>query len=129
MGIESYIIWVGPIYEEEKIAPWMLSSHIFCYPANIGLSIMHAFGYGLPVVTDDNYEAHNPEIWSLKTGTNGFVYRKGDASDFVEKIIGLKEDPVLRQKISQEALKTVKLYNIEEMVKGFSKAIIYSAKQ
>ena len=127
-GIANHIIWTGSIYEEEKIAPWMLSSHIFCYPANIGLSIMHAFGYGLPVVTDNNYVAHNPEIWSLKSGTNGLVYRKNDVCDFAEKIIELKENNLLRQEMSHAALKTVDHYNIEEMVKGFSKAIIYSAK-
>ena len=40
---------LGSIYDEIELAPWFLTADAFVYPENIGLSILHAFGYGLPV--------------------------------------------------------------------------------
>ncbi|MBD3306946.1 glycosyltransferase, partial [candidate division KSB3 bacterium] len=51
MGEGDAIIFAGAIYEEEKLAPYMLSAAVFAFPKYIGLSLMHAFGYGLPVIT------------------------------------------------------------------------------
>src|SRR5208282_324450 len=70
LGIEGRIIFAGAIYEESRLAPWMLSAALFCYPTNIGLSLLHAFGYGLPAVTSDNRRAQNPEIEALVPRVN-----------------------------------------------------------
>lgn len=126
LGVADRIIWTDAIYDENIIAPWMLSSHLFCYPANIGLSIMHAFGYSLPVITDNNYKAHNPEIWSFIDKTNGLAYEAGNAEDLAEKILCLYHNSALRLELSKQALLTViNTYNADRMVDGFISAINY----
>jgi glycosyltransferase involved in cell wall biosynthesis len=87
---------------------------------------MHAFGYSLPVITNDNFESHGPEIWSFSDGFNGLSYRQGDVSDFSNKIVRLFNEPELRLRLSQNAKRTVvEKYTIEKMADGFIDAINY----
>ncbi|AFH49125.1 Glycosyltransferase [Ignavibacterium album JCM 16511] len=130
MGISDKIKWTDAIYDEYSIAPWMLSSNVFCYPENVGLSLIHAFGYGLPAITNNLYFKHGPEIWALKDGINGLTFRKNDFKDLARQIIRLYKDEDLRKKLSNHALETVKEnYNLAKMVDGFLKAINYAIKK
>ena len=51
LDVEQYVRWLGSIYDEAQLAPWFLTADAFVYPGAIGLSVLHAMGYGLPVVT------------------------------------------------------------------------------
>lgn len=116
--------FLGPIYDEQKLAPWLLSAELFCYPANIGLSILHAFGYGLPVVTSDRTSAQNPEIVSLRHDENGLIYEDGRADRLAQAIGRVLDDPSLRARLSQEAYKTAtQTFSLERMVDGMEAAV------
>ncbi len=120
LGQGRHIIFTGAIYNESELAPWMLSATLFCYPVNIGLSILHAFGFGLPVVTSDDIGSHNPEIEALQPGANGLLYRDGDVEDLVAKWNKLMDKPVVRQQLSAAALRQVQEnYTLPRMVQGF----------
>lgn len=126
LGVEKKIIWTGAIYEEEQIAPWMLSSKIFCHPAYMGLSIMHAFGYGLPVVAGNNIMGHGPEVYALKNGQNGKFFQQNSPQELAKVICGLLKDTGKLAFMTREATKTVEQdYNIFKMVDGFEAAIHY----
>ncbi|MHC5004251.1 MAG: glycosyltransferase, partial [Planctomycetota bacterium] len=85
LDISDHVTFAGPIYDDDALAPWMLSAAVFGYPVNIGLSIMHAFGYGLPVVTSADMRSHGPEIEALEPGHTGLLYRDGDARDMAAR--------------------------------------------
>jgi glycosyltransferase involved in cell wall biosynthesis len=120
LGIQSRTIFAGRIYDESRLAPWMLSSALFCYPINVGLSLLHAFGYGLPAVTSDNRMAQNPEIEALVPDGNGLEYRDGDLQDMVRQCARILRDPDLRLRLAESALHTaVQLYSMDQMVDGF----------
>ena len=128
LGLQDHIRLLGPIYDEAKLAPWFVSAEAFVYPAAIGLSLLHAFGYGLPVVTDDAAAGHNPEIIAFdpKEGPNqnGLAYRKGDPVHFAETLERLLDNEQLRHKLSRNALATVEeRYNVPAMVDGMEAAI------
>lgn len=126
LGISEYIIWTGAIYNEINIAPWMLSSKLFCYPSNVGLSLMHAFGYGLPAITDNEFKKHGPEIWALVEGYNGLTFTTYDKDALALKIIKLYKDEVMREELSKNALFTIiEKFNLDKMVEGFLQAISY----
>lgn len=130
LGIEKYIVWAGGIYDELKIAPWMMSSKIFCYPANMGLSLMHAFGYGLPVITNNSFNSHGPEVWALVDGVNGLTFQNQDYKELAAKIVELCKNENLRSELSSNALKTVQEdYNINKMISGFISAINFVMKK
>jgi len=126
LGLERQVLMPGPIYEEMELAPWFLNADVFCYPQNIGLSLLHAFGYGLPVVTCDRVEAQNPEIAALHHGENGLQYAHGDAPALAAALRQLLEQAPLRQKMSRGAEATVReRFTVERMVDGMEAAVRY----
>jgi glycosyltransferase involved in cell wall biosynthesis len=128
LGIGEVVRFLGPIYDEERLAPWFLSADVFCYPSNLGLSALHAFGYGLPVVTGDS-ERHNPPEWrSVRPGGNGLHFKSGDPDSLAAAVDEILADPGLRARLGAEALRTVtELHTIETMVKGLRDAIRWAA--
>lgn len=126
LGEPNAIIFTGAIYEEQQLAPWMLSACLFCYPTNIGLSLMHAFGYGLPVVTSNNVAQHNPEIEALVHGVNGLFYAQGDVNDMTDKWLRIMNDETLRRNLSAKALYQVEhQYTLDKMVQGFREVFAF----
>jgi glycosyltransferase involved in cell wall biosynthesis len=127
LGIAGRVRFLGAIYDEASLAPWFLVADVFCYPANIGLSILHAMGYGLPVITSDRLEAQNPEIEALRNGENGLLYRDGDPAALVEALRRVLSDEPLRRRMSAEALRTAtQEFTVRRMVDGFVSAVEYA---
>lgn len=117
--LSNRVRFLGAIYEESKLAPWFLCADAFCYPANIGLSILHAFGYGLPVITSDKSKAQNPEVVALQSGINGWTYADGNAHALAKTLANTLTDTVLQQKMCKAATETAKVYSIKAMADGF----------
>jgi glycosyltransferase involved in cell wall biosynthesis len=130
LGMADHVRFLGAIYSEEHLAPWFLVSKAFCYPRNIGLSILHAMGYGLPVVTCDHIPSHNPEIDALKDGENGLFYRDGDIDHLAQQLDRLCTDAALQRRLSEGALRTAtEEFTIERMADGMENALRYAAKK
>lgn len=124
LGLKNNVIFTGAIYEEIEIAPWMMSACVFCYPVNIGLSIIHALHYGLPIVTSNAIEQHNPEIDSFQEGVNGFLYQDGSVDDMSHKLLSILKSSSLKNKLSAGARGIINDFSLETMVEGFVKAIL-----
>lgn len=128
-GLQDHIRLLGPIYEEEQLAPWFVSAEAFVYPTAVGLSILHTFGYGLPLVTDDLEVGHYPEIVAYDSdpsspNANGVAYRHGDTDSFVRTLSDLLDDPERRARFSAAARRTVEeRYNVPAMVDGMVAAV------
>jgi glycosyltransferase involved in cell wall biosynthesis len=91
-GLDSNVRFIGEIYNETELAPWFLSSDVFVHPAAIGLSLLHSFGYGLPVVTNSNAHLHNPEYAAFEEGLTGRSFIENDIDNLASVIIKLLED-------------------------------------
>ncbi|MCA9546725.1 MAG: glycosyltransferase family 4 protein [Myxococcales bacterium] len=114
--------FLGAVYEEETLAGWFSAADLFAYPKAIGLSLLHACGYGLPTVTSDDEPGHNPEFVALEPGVNGALYRDGDANDFARVMDDLLADPARLTALSQGARRTAEIYTVEAMAQGFTDA-------
>lgn len=124
------VVFLGAIYDEMGLAPWFLSADVFCYPENIGLSLLHAFGYGLPVVTSDKLDTQNPEIEALRTFNNGVLYRHGDHVSLSNALSELLTNRPFRERLSRAAQHTVREdFSLERMVDGFERAIKLSVNR
>jgi glycosyltransferase involved in cell wall biosynthesis len=125
--ISDRIVFVDGIYDEMKLAPWFMSSSIYCYPANIGLSLIHALWYGLPAVTSNNRELQNPEIVALKHNINGMTYEHGSVESLTVTLNTLLSNDLLRARMSQAARHTVENgFTISHMVDGMEAAIRFA---
>lgn len=130
LDLAEHVRFLGAIYEEDRLAPWFVSSDLFVYPANIGLSLLHAFAYALPVVTSDDLAAQNPEIEALQHGKNGLLYAAGSAEALAESIATVLNDPDKLRQMSAAAEATVRdRFNVQTMADGMEAAIRYAAAQ
>ncbi len=126
LGESDSVLFTGAIYDEHHLAPWMLSASLFCYPTNIGLSLMHAFGYGLPVVTGNDVGRHNPEIEAFADGVNGLFFAQGNANDLAEKWLRIMNDGALRRILSANArVQVEQTYTLDKMVQGFREVFAF----
>lgn len=126
LGVRHAVRFLGTIHDEDKIAPWALSASLLINPGALGLSIFHAFGYGLPVITTNKISIHGPEVEALKSDINGFFYKHDDILDIVNKCKLILLQPLLKEKLGNEARQTVLQVNgrnIEGMVCGMQNVI------
>lgn len=124
LGISDRIIWLGEVHEESQLAPWFLSAKALVYPGSIGLSLLHAFSYGLPVITHGTRHRHNPEIAALEHRVNGLTFDIGDAVSLAASIKELLDDSRRRKLMSEAAARTVQhKYSTRWMVNGFVEAV------
>lgn len=126
LGIADRSRFLGPIYDERTLSAVFASANVFVYPVAVGLSILHALNYGLPVITSDNPDCHNPEFDVLNPGTNSLLYRHGDVADLAEQIERVVCDRVLRTQLAEGALRSVTGPNgrtLSAMAEGMVSAI------
>jgi glycosyltransferase involved in cell wall biosynthesis len=119
-GLDGHVRFVGELYDERDLAPWFLSAAVLVHPGAIGLSILHAFGYGLLVVTHGNAEHHGPEFAAFEEGLSGRTFRENDVQSLATTIIGLSKDEPARNSMKayvQHVARTQ--YNADVMVDRF----------
>lgn len=118
--VSQHIRFVGALYNEDEIAPYCLSAKVFLHPASIGLSLMHAFGYGLPVIINDDRMNHGPEYAAFENGKTGLNFEKGDIYSLSHNINKILKDTELREKIKKYTLYIAReKYNVDTMVERF----------
>jgi len=121
LGLTPNVRWVGTVLDEPKLAPWFLTSQVLVHPAGIGLTLLHAFGYGLPVVTSDDAATHMPEFDAFIPGETGLLYRHGDASSLASAIRQCLDDEPARQRMGQRGQRIAREdYNVQVMVERFA---------
>lgn len=124
LGVAASIKWLGPLYDESALAPWFLLADCFVYPGAIGLSLIHAFTYGVPVITHDAVAFHNPEIHALRDGENGVLFRRDDAADLWRCVADVCESPARNAALSRAARKTaLEEWSFAGMIERFERAV------
>jgi glycosyltransferase involved in cell wall biosynthesis len=87
LGLTRFVHFLGAIYDESRLGLVLSASDLAVVPSGAGLSVMHALGYGTPVLLHDKVEEHFPEWEAVKEGETGWFYRYDDLSDCAEKVI------------------------------------------
>lgn len=129
MGLSNHVAFLGAIYEESKLALYFLSASLFIHPSAIGLSLLHAFGYGLPVIVHGNEELHNPEFSAFKNGKTGLTFEKDNPNDLAIKIQSLLKNPDKIKEMGVNAQNVVRNeYNVDIMVERFVKIVKHTYK-
>jgi glycosyltransferase involved in cell wall biosynthesis len=129
LGMDRRLRLLGPLYDEEALAPWFLSADVFCHPSNAGPGLLHAFGFGLPVVTTDSRTRQGAEADALRPGENALLYGHGDAAALAGVLHRVIVDRELRAKLSRGALETAARRTLKAMVDGMERAIRYAAEK
>jgi glycosyltransferase involved in cell wall biosynthesis len=81
LGLEDFVMFYGPCYEEKTIYQLMKSWNVVVSPGEVGLTAIHALTYGVPVITHDKFSKQMPEYEVIipdKTG-DFFEYENIDS--------------------------------------------------
>jgi glycosyltransferase involved in cell wall biosynthesis len=120
LGLNNHVKFLGAIHQEEKLAPWFLSSRLLIHPGSIGLSLFHALGYGLPVITHSNWKAHAPEFLAFKDINKKFYFTENNFQEMQEVIIKqIKNINLNKRLIHQSRLFIKRKYNTSVMAERF----------
>ncbi|WXP29684.1 glycosyltransferase family 4 protein [Escherichia coli] len=130
LNVSERIVWHGAIYDEKRIASVMLKSDVFVYPGFVGLSLIHAYNYGLPSIIHNNRDMHMPEYAAFIEGYNGFGYNEMNVDSFCRVVLfyaNLSNEK--KMELRNNAFNTVNAdYNIECMASRFEDAINFINK-
>ena len=121
LGVSDRVIFHGEIFDENKLRPFFHRALAYVSPGAVGLSVLHSFAYGLPIVTQCD-ERHGPEFVNVRNKENSLVYKTYD--DLKGILIRLCHDKALSARMGKNAYD---LYAEERtfdvMIEGFRNAI------
>lgn len=123
-GVDKRIRWLGAVGDQNVLAPWFLKAKVFVYPGAVGLSILHAMSYGLPVVVHGNAAHQMPEYEIMEDGKTGLCFEENNYLDLADKITMLVRNEQLRIQMGKYCKEVAyDKYSMEQMIKNYSRAI------
>lgn len=118
----------GEILDEETTGKWIYASDAFVMPGRLGLSVVHSFCFGTPIISQrkDKY-FHGEGIGYVKDGLNGFLVEDGNIEEIAQMMSKIIHDQTLYFKLRTNAFETVvNECSASKMLLGFEKAISYA---
>lgn len=124
LGISGQIVWHGGTTEEPEIASIANQCRLFVYPGGVGLSLLHAMAYGLPVVVHDDRWRHMPEIAAFYRAESGATFTPGNPESLVSAIVAALEFTATDNSWSEASIKIADTeFNSQEMANRFCKLV------
>ena len=115
------LFFYGACYDESKLASFIFNSHCTISPGNIGLTGIHSFTYGTPVITHNNFNNQMPEVESIVNGVNGFFFKEGNRGSLNETIKNILNSNADFRPMCREAIE--KFYNPMYQIKILKEVI------
>lgn len=124
LGISERVKFHGMLTNETDISVIANKCSLFVYPGAVGLSLIHAFNYGLPAIIHGEKKQHMPEVVAFKSGRNGAVFEKGSVDSLVREIDVLLTSKERLNAYSNNAIEVSRVdYNTQAMAERFVKVI------
>lgn len=119
----------GNITSDADLSRMMFSCDMMVIPGYLGLAIVYAFCFGIPVVSQKNtYQGpfHSPEIEYVIENKTGFLVERGNDSKMANVISNYLKDDRLKESMKREIQDLVdERCSIEKMIAGFKQALEY----
>ncbi|MBP7608579.1 MAG: glycosyltransferase family 4 protein [Steroidobacteraceae bacterium] len=119
--------FVGEVTEPADVGAWLSASNALVMPGRLGLSVIHAFCFGVPVISqhkEGNF--HGEGIGYLRDGENGRLVADGDIMGLSAAILELGRNTEIGAALSNGARRTAEQEgSLATMVQGFCNAIEY----
>jgi len=80
-GLRSKVRFFGPEFDSARLRQLHSLADVCVIPDSAGLAVLSALGFGVPVVTNSELDAHGPEVEALVEGRNGAFFERSDATD------------------------------------------------
>lgn len=123
--LSNSISFLGSIYDEEILSIYYYISDVFVMPSWVGLSIVHAFCYHLPIITEKS-DLHAPEIQYFYNNYNGLYYEKDNHLSLCKTMYEILNDRTKLIQFKKNAFDTVnEQASIDTMIEQINNAINY----
>lgn len=127
LGLRSRIWMYGECYEESRLNELIYNCDLCCSPGNVGLTALHAMGYGVPVITHSDFEHQMPEYEAIVPGKTGALFERDNIEDLASKIKEwLQNHPgeASRQCVREECYRAINAeWNADAQIEVFSRYI------
>jgi len=120
---ESGIRALAGIYDDRKLAPHLMAADLLVIPGRVGLTCVHGFAYGLPVMTSTGGVEQSPEFDYVRHGENGWLVERPDADAYCAAISELLSDPAALARMRSGARQSARTLLMDNMVAGFVAAV------
>jgi glycosyltransferase involved in cell wall biosynthesis len=84
LSLNEVVKFKGALYDAD-VEVYFKAADLFVLPGKVGLSIVHALSYGLPIITT-NLPIHSPEVAILTQDNNAFFF-KGESPEELAKTL------------------------------------------
>jgi len=92
MGVNA--VFTGALYEEIEIGRMLDASDLAVMPGPVGLLAMHALAYGVPVISNDDFDKQMPEFEAIIPGITGDFFKHDDVNSLADSIAKMLEKPI-----------------------------------
>ncbi len=121
-GLTGRVRTHGEVVDPTELKVYFHRAIAYVSPGDVGLGVLHAFGHGVPVITQ-RAGNHGPEIQNIEHGRTGLLLESGlDA--YADALLQLGTD---RERAHRMGLKAYAHYSetrtIDGMAEGFRRAI------
>lgn len=125
-NIQNQVHFLGARYDEKELGLLMCASDLAVSAGDIGLFAIHAFSYGLPILTHNNKSwTHGPEFEAVVPGKTGIYFDENNTSDLADKIEHTLFGENSLSSMSQQCIQLVRTrYN-----PSYQKTIFFNALQ
>jgi len=125
LGIAARVEFTGAIYDDKELEGHYARAIAYVSPGDVGLSVLHAFGHGVPVIAGVS-SSHGPEVENISQDVNGLIYK--DTGELGRILLQLSMDQTLAERWGRAALAHYQgKRTIRHMVEKFKSAIELAA--
>lgn len=124
LGLDEKVKFLGEIFDESAIGPWLYAADICVSPGEVGLTAIHAFAYGTPVITHNDFDHQGPEAESIIENVTGVFFQRDSYESLATAIHGWVTTKTDRESVRASCIGIIEeLYNPGFQVKVFSQAV------
>jgi glycosyltransferase involved in cell wall biosynthesis len=128
LGIADRVVFHGSISDPDRLLPIFARAFAYVSPDNVGLGVLHAFAYGVPVITSAPRATarvgfrHGPEFRNLRHLENSIVF---DAADGLQgPLLAILSQKGLARKLGRQAYADYRSKrSISAMAEGIEAAV------
>jgi len=121
LKIDDRVEFISGTSDENVLKSYFSKAIAYVTPSACGLGLLHAFAYGVPVITCFSNE-HGPEIEWLSDGVNGFMIPFSEEM-CKDKMLLLYTNNIVSSELGKNAYKTYLEASPERMVEVFKSVI------
>ena len=122
------VTFLGAQYDERRLAAYFMAADLLVIPGRVGLTCVHAFSHGLPVLTTtEEAIPQTPEYDYVVDDENGAIVEQLTPHAYADAIQGILADPGHLERLQMGARASADGLSMGRMVESFVAAVRYVA--